>query len=366
MNAPENHQQKRIASLDLLRGLAAFGVAIPHYLILADIQRTSAEVISVLSVEVFFVLSGFVLAPQIIRCAESLSFADLRIFLIRRWMRTILPYLVPLIALSVLYGELFSADFWRYLFYLQNLFAQHNTRDYFPIAWSLSIEEWFYLIFPALLMIASLVFGIRGPRFWITFSLCYIAAVTTLRVIFGQLDDWGSDVRRVVIFREDSIAYGFLAYFAVKRTIPPTLGAKTVALQLALFITAAAIAWYVTFTIGLRQSPLAELVFPWAAAAFGVSAIFLCCAIAPALDKPPLRNISLFLGRISYSVYLLHLLVALALRPRLAEMPLGAQLGIYVATLALLTAAFYRFYEKPILAARPEYRRASELAIQKA
>ena len=127
MNAPENHEQKRIASLDLLRGLAAFGVAIPHYVILADIERTSAEVISVLSVEVFFVLSGFVLAPQIIRCADSLSFADLRIFLIRRWMRTILPYLVPLIALSVLYGELFGADFWR-ISSIFRIFSPSTTR----------------------------------------------------------------------------------------------------------------------------------------------------------------------------------------------------------------------------------------------
>jgi peptidoglycan/LPS O-acetylase OafA/YrhL len=53
----------RIASLDLLRGLAAFAVAISHYLIFSSVTAAVPETISVLAVEVFFILSGFVLAP---------------------------------------------------------------------------------------------------------------------------------------------------------------------------------------------------------------------------------------------------------------------------------------------------------------
>src|SRR5262249_24975966 len=72
----------RIASLDLLRGLAAFAVTIPHYFELHGSHSDRAEVISVLAVEVFFTLSGFVLAPQILACMRGQRLADLRVFLV--------------------------------------------------------------------------------------------------------------------------------------------------------------------------------------------------------------------------------------------------------------------------------------------
>ena len=46
-----------------------------------------AEVVSITAVEVFFVLSGFVLGPQIVLCARRRNWATLRTFLLRRWMR---------------------------------------------------------------------------------------------------------------------------------------------------------------------------------------------------------------------------------------------------------------------------------------
>src|SRR5262249_21127344 len=87
-----------IASLDLVRGAAAFCVAIPHYFVLNSTDWPTAEAVSVLSVEVFFILSGFVLAPQIMFCSRDGRLVNLLIFLVRRWMRTILPFLVALAA----------------------------------------------------------------------------------------------------------------------------------------------------------------------------------------------------------------------------------------------------------------------------
>ena len=52
-------------SLDAVRGLAALGVAVPHYLMVRGIGGNAAEIVSILAVEVFFVLSGFVLGPQL-------------------------------------------------------------------------------------------------------------------------------------------------------------------------------------------------------------------------------------------------------------------------------------------------------------
>src|ERR1700704_6219699 len=141
---------KRIAALDLIRGIAAFSVAVPHYLMLGS-DAPAAEVTSVLAVEIFFALSGFVLAPQILFCMQRRHWGDVGIFLVRRWMRTIPPYLFALILISTMAGELFSADFFRYAFYVQNLFQQANLNDYYSIAWSLSVEEWFYVSLPAIM-----------------------------------------------------------------------------------------------------------------------------------------------------------------------------------------------------------------------
>ena len=84
----------RVASLDLLRGMAAFAVAIPHFLMFHNIDAEGAETMSILGVEVFFVLSGYVLAPQLLALAERPSWHNLGVFWVRRWMR-------PLMRLSI-------------------------------------------------------------------------------------------------------------------------------------------------------------------------------------------------------------------------------------------------------------------------
>jgi len=146
----------RLASLDFLRGVAALAVAIPHYLMLGSTDWPVAQVVSILAVEVFFVLSGFVLAPQILRCLQSAWRSDALTFLARRWMRTIPPYLVALAAITIVSGNIFSGDVAAYVFYVQNFFASlPEKRDYFAVAWSLSVEEWFYIVF------ALLLFGAR-------------------------------------------------------------------------------------------------------------------------------------------------------------------------------------------------------------
>src|ERR1700674_530347 len=132
--------EQRIPALDLLRGFAALAVAVPHFFMVTRAQPSLIwETLSISAVEVFFVLSGFVLGYQILLCAERRDFATLSTFLMRRWMRTIPSYLFALLAVSALAHELFSLDFLRYATYTQNLFFQANTLDYFPVAWSLSV-----------------------------------------------------------------------------------------------------------------------------------------------------------------------------------------------------------------------------------
>jgi peptidoglycan/LPS O-acetylase OafA/YrhL len=112
---------ERVAALDLLRGTAALSVAVPHFIMLNSAAGW-AETVSVLAVEVFFVLSGFVLGRQILRCLHSGQAGDLGIFLARRCMRTIPPYLFALALISVIVGHVELADLARYALYVANLY----------------------------------------------------------------------------------------------------------------------------------------------------------------------------------------------------------------------------------------------------
>jgi peptidoglycan/LPS O-acetylase OafA/YrhL len=357
---------ERIAALDLLRGIAALAVAVPHFIIL-NAAVGWAETVSVLAVEVFFVLSGFVLGPQILRCLHSGQASDLGVFLARRWMRTIPPYLFALALISVIVGHIELADLARYALYVENLYAQHNVNDYFPVAWSLSIEEWFYIAFPGLLMTTAWCFRNNRDGFAVVIALGFIATISLLRAAFGDLDDWGPGVRRVVAFRVDSIAYGFLLYMFVRHWAQSASDWRAAVFNplaaAVLFIVAASFAAVLMWRIEAVQSHGAETLFPFAAAGFGISAILLAYSARHAVQRNSrLTACCTFLGRVSYSLYLFHLSVAMTIAPHLAGLPVAVQVAVYLGICIALSAVFYRIFERPILAMRPGYRRSDQAA----
>lgn len=349
----------RIASLDLLRGLAAFAVALSHYLILNSTEHPTAEVISVISVEIFFVLSGFVLAPQIIGCVQSEGWANLRIFLVRRWMRTIPLYLVALIAISLVTGQLFESDFFRYSLYVQNLFHQTNQRDYFPVAWSLSVEEWFYVTFPLLVVLAAYLFGRADKHVLWGAALLLIALVTMGRLLAGSHDDWDQEVRRVTVFRVDSIAFGFCLFLLMNHFKDGTEsnGFRKTFIFVSLFVISAVIAFLIAQTAVIGKQPIVQVFFPFAMALFGTVSVATFLQLRPITEgHESVRSLCFYLGRISYSIYLFHLLLIMLLQPSLRDIALPLQLILFVSCLLLFSSIFYAYFERPILASRPVFR----------
>jgi peptidoglycan/LPS O-acetylase OafA/YrhL len=95
-----------------------------------------------------------------------------------------------------------------------NFLHQSNVNDYFSIAWSLSVEEWFYLLFSPFLFVAASAVQRSSVTAAAIAAVLFVILITTLRAVFGDDTRWGPDVRRVAIFRIDSIGYGFLLYLA--------------------------------------------------------------------------------------------------------------------------------------------------------
>jgi peptidoglycan/LPS O-acetylase OafA/YrhL len=322
----------------MLRGVAALSVAIPHF-IMRSAGGGVAELVSSVAVEVFFALSGFVLAPQIMRLYQTRSLDDLWVFLRRRWMRTIPPFLIALAMASILFRPVVPADIIKYALYVQNLTGPALTTDYFPIAWSLSVEEWFYLTFPALLMVFSTLSGQPKPRKALLCGAAFILVVTIARSVAAPAD-WSAEIRRVVDYRVDAIAFGFL------------LGASGMSLKRSSYLLLAWAASAAATVVSLYCSPssgLARATFPIVAPTFGCLCVELCLrAEAMFANRPALELIAEVLGRLSYPIYLFHLVVIYLLPAS------SGLIGFMVATGALAATSAY-LIEKPILDMRPRY-----------
>jgi peptidoglycan/LPS O-acetylase OafA/YrhL len=338
--------EKRIPALDMLRGLAAVAVMVPHYFLFVSKEASGTwEAMSAPGVEVFFLLSGFVLGPQIILCAERRDLNTLATFLARRWMRTIPPYLVALIAISIIFsGTTRTADFLRYATYTQNLFFEANRHDYFPVAWSLSVEEWYYVIFPPIAI--AFAATIRRRSAYVIAVIAFIAAITVIRTMFGDLSPgWGENVRRVVVFRIDSIAYGFLLYLAVRdRAIVRRKGRWLAAVA---FLATGALLIFINVTIVDAGFPSLRAAQPFASAAFGASAVLFFASIDGLAAPSWARSAMSFAGRVSYPIYLFHLVVLYAVP--------GLGFLLYFCAVVLIAAAFHYSFEQPLLAMRPRY-----------
>ena len=216
-------------------------------------------------------------------------------------------------------------------------------------------------------MIAAWRLRNNRDGFAVLVALGFIGTITVLRQLFGNLDDWGPSVRRVVAFRVDLIAYGFLLYMVVlhhaRRASRWRAALCNPAAAAILFVVAASLAGGLTWRIETAHSHAAETLFPFAAAGFGISAILLAYSVRHAFQRSPgLSACCGFLGRVSYSLYLFHLGVAMTIAPRLAGLPLGAQVAVYLSICIALSALFYHFFERPILAMRPGYRQADKPA----
>ena len=113
------NEKKHLYSLDLFRGFCGYGVAFCH--LQAFIFKNShMEYLSLLFVEFFFILSGFVLYPQLMKISENKD--NLFIFYKRRWIRTLPLYIIILLIVSALTSELLTVDFFKYFFSFKKLF----------------------------------------------------------------------------------------------------------------------------------------------------------------------------------------------------------------------------------------------------
>lgn len=150
---------KHLAGLDHLRALAIILVFLCHYR--AYERPEWVEIIGSfgwVGVDLFFVLSGYLIGYQLLRYLQARQTIDFKHFYISRTLR-ILPAYLLIVTLYFLFPILRErggiAPFWQFITFTQNFNLDFGNEGSFSHAWSLCIEEQFYLLLPFSLTIIA-------------------------------------------------------------------------------------------------------------------------------------------------------------------------------------------------------------------
>lgn len=146
----------RLHGLDHLRALAIILVFLFHYRMFGHPAWVdNAGKFGWTGVDLFFVLSGYLIASQLFVQIVKTKTIDLGAFFTKRFFRILPPYLV-VVTIYFLFPYVHErealAPLWKYLTFTQNIGLDLRTQGTFSHAWSLCIEEQFYLLLPLTLL----------------------------------------------------------------------------------------------------------------------------------------------------------------------------------------------------------------------
>lgn len=339
---PPASSLKYLPQLDSVRALAVLLVLWTHWL---PTWHTPGS----RGVWIFFVLSGFLITRILLksRCETKAENGHaLYTFYVRRFLR-IFPLYYFVLFLAFFGSALFRADWPWYVTYLQNfkIIMAGKTPVFGTHLWSLAVEEQFYVFWPLIALFA--------PRAVLlpVISTAIVVAVGIRFVLYNL----GWSEFQIFIFTPsnlDTLGFGaLLAYFATyqKQQVVSlrriALIGAFVALGIEAFVRAAwgraSSTWLLPLPMGLFS------VWMVSAAADGVRGL-----AGRIMSLPPL----IYIGRISYGIYVYHFFVPEALAPLLERFHLtgdgvalvAVRFVIYFGVTMIVASLSWFLMEKPI------------------
>ena len=350
VHTPPAHPS-RLAGLDGLRALAVGTVILFHFV-------PGALPGGFLGVDIFFVISGFLITTLLLREHATTGAIRLRSFWVRR-ARRLLPALIVLVLVAtasalaiggdVLVGigrqVLGAATFsYNWLAIATNAsYFDSTTPELFRNLWSLAVEEQFYLAWPFVILALLALTKRRG---WMLLAVAALAAGSFATMLL--LGQGGVSATRLY-YGTDTHLFG-LAIGASLAVVFGRATAWTRALRISLpALGLLAVAGLVSLALLMPED--SALVFQGGLLLVAVlTALAIAGAVAPGsplgrvLDLPPLR----WVGERSYGLYLWHwpvLVLATAALPAWPELALG---GLALGVTVLAATLSYRYLEQPI------------------
>ena len=331
----------RYRSMDFLRAVAIILVILAHSVFsygapehLAPLQFGGT------GVDLFFVLSGWLLGGLLFKEAEKNGRIDIKRFWIRRWMRTFPAYYAVLI-LSV--GQRYltkdNVSFpWEYFVFVQNY---AYPLEFFSISWSLSVEEQFYLFIAPLLLILT---NINKKITTVTLLTLFI-----LPFVFRELELY-SNVKETHVRLDGCVMGVFLAHiYHQYRSIWLKL------IRFAPYIAVVSLLIYLSFIVG-RYYPQLGINDP---DKLLLAIIFGSWVMAVNANQYWSKTIyipgSYYIATRSYSLYLLHPETLALLKRFLIDLPFPVFFILAMCGTLLLAEILYRLIEKPIMDNREKF-----------
>lgn len=338
------------ADIDGLRAVAVLPVVFYH----AGVPGTSG---GFLGVDVFFVISGFLITSIVATEVSENRFSLLSFY--ERRARRIFPALTAVVLSTFVFGwfyllpdeytdlgqsALAAASFLSNVYFTLELDYFGPAAEFAPLlhTWSLAVEEQFYLFYPPML---ALLFAWRGLRaaFWAVVGLSGIS-LAAAAVILPIEPDW---VFYLIFFRAWELGVGALLALSVfpaprsrpAREIIGTLGLLAILVPVALYDSS-------TSFPGIAAVP----------PVFGAAAIIYVGTngLGSIVNKILTHRSFVWIGLISYSLYLWHWPILTFLRIGRAEVSLPLTVGlIAVAVSVAISWMSYRYIEGPFRARSP-------------
>ncbi len=352
---------KRITQLDGVRGIAILLVIVWHYFscqIVAEPESTLAYCNLALSltwsgVDLFFVLSGFLIAGILLDHRKTSNF--FRVFYLRRVCRIfplyffILGLFVCLTATPLFISPSFQWLFhdplsiWSYATFTQNLFMGARG-DFGPnwlgMTWSLAVEEQFYLFVPLLVYLLS------------RRALVCVLAGAVLTAPLLRCVSPGFQAFTNTLWRSDSLLSG--ALLAVLVRWHPFISAMRQQRRLLLTLFVVLLAGAAIMT--LQPAPFGVFNHFWLAALYSTLILIAFVGNEPLLGRILDSRVLVWLGRLSYGIYMFHQVVSGLLHGSLRhgepQIRTLSDAGITFTSLCItlaLAILSYRFFESPLI-----------------
>ncbi len=360
-STPRNH------GLDTLRALAIVFVVLHHYVLFVSRTDTFGWVgeIGWVGVDLFFALSGYLIGNQIFAALRSKRQFSLARFYARRLLRT-LPNFYVVLALYFLWPWFRQGapllPLWEYLTFTQNINLQPGTA--FSHAWSLCIEEQFYMLLPALaLAIASLRKSLRWA--WLAIAFAFVAGMAIRYLVW---DSYVAEGRQASTNYFKYIYYSTFCRFdelvagvalALLRNFHPRLWRRLTSHGNGMLAGGLALA-AVTFWLFLEERqalPVTVIGFPMLALSFSM-------LILAALGRSSMLRTARVPGAASlalwsYAIYLGHKQLCILARAPLEALGYGPDSLVAIIAMLVLSVfagwLLYHCIEKPFMALRARY-----------
>ena len=353
---------QRLPGLDLLRSIAIVWVMLFHSFLVDGLGPDFVWLsrFGWAGVDIFFVLSGFLIGSQLLRTLKRGEPLSLRGFYWRRAWR-ILPAFAVVLAVYIAFPVLREAPgleaWWQFATFMLNLLVDYSRNQAFSHAWSLCVEEHFYLLFP--LIAWAMVRRPSAPRVAVVVAGLVLAGIA-LRAGVWLHDDalqpprnWFiEDIYYPTWMRLDGLLMGVvLATLCVYR---PEAWARLQARSTLALFAGLAFAGFALWLFRDRTGLVANAV-GWPLLSLGFGLLVLSATARDGwLGRRALPGAG-WLAAISYSLYLSHKLAMHAVHEWLAPaLPLqGLTLfAVYAVAILAVGAALHYAVERPCLRLR--------------